>query len=126
MARKSAKAQDVENYKHDGAKRVMIPTSEQQGFVEEDEARPIKLRWPRNPDLDPQLVWRGKDAEDGRDLYVDAPPVYIQEKVHPRVIVERLRRETAARREAASEMPDLFADFNGRPEDLEARTEFYQ
>lgn len=126
MARKPAKAQDVENYKHDGAKRVMIPTSEQQGFVEEDEARPIKLRYPRNADLDPQLVWRGKDAEDGRDLYVDAPPIYIQEKIHPRVIIERLKRATAARADAERDIPDLFADFNGRPSDLEARTEFYQ
>ncbi|MEO9612954.1 MAG: DNA methyltransferase [Nitratireductor sp.] len=125
MAKKPKPPQDVESYKHDGAKRTMIPTAEQQGFVREEEARPIKLRWPRNPDLDPQLVWRGKDAEDAGDLYVDAPPVYIQEKIHPRAIIERLKRETAARREAAADMPDLFADFNGRPEDLEARTEFY-
>ncbi|MFN4010355.1 MAG: site-specific DNA-methyltransferase [Pannonibacter sp.] len=125
MAKKPKPPQDVESYKHDGAKRTMIPTAEQQGFVLEEEARPIKLRWPRNPDLDPQLVWRGKDAEDASDLYVDAPPVYIQEKIHPRAIIERLKRETAARREAAADMPDLFADFNGRPEDLEARTEFY-
>ncbi|QBK30137.1 site-specific DNA-methyltransferase [Roseitalea porphyridii] len=125
MAKKPSKPQDVENYKHDAAKRTMIPTAEQQGFVEEDEARPIKLRYPRNTDLDPQLVWRGRDAEDATDLYVDAPPVYIQEKIHPRAIIERLKRETAARREASADMPDLFADFNGRPDDLEARTEFY-
>ncbi|MEM9231705.1 MAG: site-specific DNA-methyltransferase [Pseudomonadota bacterium] len=126
MAKKPSKPQDVENYKHDTAKRTMIPTAEQQGFVEEDEARPIKLRYPRNTDLDPQLVWRGKDAEDATDLYVDAPPVYIQEKIHPRAIIKRLKRETARRREAEAEIPDLFADFNGRPEELEARTEFYQ
>ncbi|MEP1588950.1 hypothetical protein, partial [Sulfitobacter sp.] len=95
MAKKPKPPQDVESYKHDGAKRTMIPTAEQQGFVREEEARPIKLRWPRNPDLDPQLVWRGKDAEDAGDLYVDAPPVYIQEKIHPRAIIERLKRETA-------------------------------
>ena len=126
MAKKPSKPQDVENYKHDAARRTLIPTAEQQGFVEEDEARPIKLRYPRNPDLDPQLVWRGKDAEDATDLYVDAPPVYIQEKIHPRAIIERLKRDTAQRREAEAEMPDLFSDFNGRPDDLEARTEFYQ
>ncbi len=125
MAKKPTKPQDVESYKHDSAKRTMIPTAEQQGFVEEEEARPITLRWPRNPDLDPQLVWRGKDKEDESDLYVDAPPVYIQEKIQPRAIIERLKRETATRREASADLPDLFADFNGRPEDLEARTEFY-
>ena len=126
MVKKRSTSQDVENYKHDAAKRTMIPTAEQQGFVEEDEARPIKLRYPRNTDLDPQLVWRGKDAEDATDLYVDAPPVYIQEKIHPRAIIERLKRDTARRREAEAEIPDLFADFNGRPKELEARTEFYQ
>lgn len=125
MAKKPKPPQDVESYKHDGAKRTMIPTAEQQGFVREEEARPIKLRWPRNPDLDPQLVWRGKDAEDASDLYVDAPPVYKQEHIAPRAIIERLKRETAARREATTDMPDLFGDFNGRPDDLEARTEFY-
>ena len=123
---KPTKPQDVSNYKHDDAKRTMIPTAEQQGFVQEDEAKPIKLRYPRNPDLDPQMVWRGKDAEDATDLFVDAPPVYIQEKIHPRVIIERLRRATAQRTEAAADIPDLFADFNGRPKDIEARTEFYQ
>ena len=56
---KPTKPQDVSNYKHDDAKRTMIPTAEQQGFVQEDEAKPIKLRYPRNPDLDPQMVWRG-------------------------------------------------------------------
>ena len=126
MAKKPSKPQDVGNYKHDTAKRTMIPTAEQQGFVEEDEARPIKLRYRRNPDLDPQLVWRGKDAEDESDLYVDAPPVYIQEKIHPRGIIERLKRDTAGRREVEADIPDLFSDFNGRPENLEARTEFYQ
>ena len=123
---KPTKPQDVSNYKHDDAKRTMIPTAEQQGFVQEDEAKPIKLRYPRNPDLDPQMVWRGKDAEDATDLFVDAPPVYIQEKIHPRVIIERLKRATAERTEAAADIPDLFADFNGRPKDIEARTEFYQ
>jgi adenine-specific DNA-methyltransferase len=117
---------DVENYRHDKAKRRMIPTAEQQGFVPDDDTKPIKLRYPRNPDLDPQLVWRGKDRENDSDLYVDAPPVYIQEKIHPRQIIERLRAETKVRQNAAAEQIDLFADFNGRPAELEAHTEFYQ
>jgi adenine-specific DNA-methyltransferase len=115
----------VENYKHDAAKRRMIPTAEQQGFVPDDDTKPIKLRYDRNPDLDPQLVWRGKDEENASALYVDAPPVYIQEKIHPRQIIERLRAETRSRREGRADQPDLFGDFNGRPEDLEARMEFY-
>ncbi len=127
MTKKTAgKGRGVGNYKHGASRRTMIPTAEQQGFVEEDEARPTKLRYPRNLDLDPQLVWRGKDLEDDDDLHVDAPPVYIQEKIHPRQIIERMRRETRVRRETTAEIPDLFADFNGRPEEQEARTEFYQ
>jgi adenine-specific DNA-methyltransferase len=115
---------NVKNYRHDKAKRRNIPTAEQQGFVEEQETRPKRLRYKRNPDLDPQLVWRGKDEEDGRQLTVDAPPVYIQEKIHPRQIIERLRTETRARAAQGSDTLDLFHDFNGLP-DIEARTEFY-
>jgi adenine-specific DNA-methyltransferase len=79
----------------------------------------------RHPDLDPQLVWRGKDEQDWSDLVVHAPPLYIQEKVHPKVIIEDLRRQSAQRREEAADAPDLFADFNGLP-DAEAKLEFYQ
>jgi adenine-specific DNA-methyltransferase len=122
---KKAPNAEVENYRHDAAKRRMIPTAEQQGFVPDDDAQPKKLKYPRNADLDPQLVWRGKDQENESDLYVDAPPVYIQEKIHPRQIIERLKAETKTRRAEAADQPDLFADFNGRPTDLEARTEFY-
>ncbi|XEU21850.1 site-specific DNA-methyltransferase [Tistrella mobilis] len=90
----------------------------------------------RNPDLDPQLIWRGKEAPGTADagaeaatLNVAAPPLYIQEKVHPQVLIEDLRRETEARAAEAraaeaGDTPDLFADFNGLP-DGEAVTEFY-
>ncbi|MYB38329.1 MAG: site-specific DNA-methyltransferase, partial [Gammaproteobacteria bacterium] len=80
----------------------------------------------RNRDLDPQLVWRGKDERMDADLDVPAPPLYIQEKVHPKALIDDLRRETTERaNDAAPEMPDLFADFNGLPS-LDATTEFYQ
>ena len=127
MARKTKKSPaDVSNYRHDKAKRKMIPTAEQQGWVADDEAKPIQLTYPRDTTLDPQLVWRGKDAEDQSDLYVDAPPVYIQEKIHPRAVIERLKKDSAARREEDTDQPNLFGDFNGRPAELEARTEFYE
>jgi adenine-specific DNA-methyltransferase len=73
---------------------------------------------------DAQLVWRGKDRQDWTDLVVNVPPLYIQEKIHPKAIIDDLKRQTAAKREAASDAPDLFADFNGL--DPEARAEFYQ
>ena len=73
---------------------------------------------------DAQLVWRSKDQQDWSDLVVQAPPLYIQEKIHPKAIIEDLKRQTKDRREADAETPDFFADFNGI--DSEAKTEFYQ
>ncbi|ESY66204.1 MULTISPECIES: site-specific DNA-methyltransferase [Mesorhizobium] len=74
---------------------------------------------------DAQLVWRGKDRQDWSDLIVNAPPIYVQEKVHPKAIIDDLKRHSNARREAETDAPDLFADFNGI-QDPEARAEFYQ
>ena len=74
---------------------------------------------------DAQMVWRGKDRQDWSDLIVTAPPLYIQEKVHPKAIIDDLVRQSKLAREDASDAPDLFADFNGLPDPM-ARTEFYQ
>jgi adenine-specific DNA-methyltransferase len=107
-------------------KRRNIPTAELEPVMRDEEKAPKPLRYPRNPDLDPQLVWRGKDDQDWSDLIVQAPPLYIQEKIHPKVLVDDLLRQSRERREEANPpMPDLFADFNGLP-DKEALTEFYQ
>ena len=73
---------------------------------------------------DAQLVWRGKDAQDWSDLVVQAPPIYIQEKIHPKAIIDDLKRQTKQRQDERAEMLDLFGDFNGV--DAEAKTEFYQ
>ena len=73
---------------------------------------------------DAQLTWRGKDQQDWSDLVVTAPPLYIQEKIHPKAIIDDLTRRTKAKREAESDIADLFHDFNGI--DPEAKTEFYQ
>ena len=80
------------------------------------------MRYPRDPSLDPQLVWRGKDEQDSVDLVVDAPPIYIQEKIDPRVLIENLRR-TAERPEDEPEL-SLFDTFDGLNE--LAQVEFYQ
>ncbi len=74
---------------------------------------------------DAQLVWRGKDTQDWSDLIVNPPPIHIQEKVHPKAIIEGLRKESRARAQATTDSPDLFSDFNGL-DDPEARLEFYQ
>ena len=73
---------------------------------------------------DAQLAWRGKDQQDWSDLIVNAPPLYIQEKLHPKAIIDDLTRRTKDKRDAASPGTfDLFHDFNGI--DPEAKTEFY-
>ncbi|MFN8499832.1 MAG: site-specific DNA-methyltransferase [Anaerolineae bacterium] len=91
--------------------RVNIPTEELRDFVADDERAPQTMRYPRDPSLDPQLVWKGKDEQDAADLAVDNVPVYIQEKVHPQALIEDLR--AYARAEADAGQPALFADFNG-------------
>ncbi len=116
MVKKTTTETDVENYRHDKAKRINIPTAENQSLVPDDEKALKVLRYPRNPDLDPQLVWRGKDAEDGMPLEVATPPIYIQEKIHPRALIEDLRKQSARRKNQRAEQTDLFQDFNGLPE----------
>lgn len=118
---------EVETLTHD-ATRKNIPTAEFESLMRDQDKTPIQLAYERrNRDLDPQLVWRGKDEQDWSDLIVQAPPLYIQEKVHPKVIIDDLKRESANRAKTAKDAPqfDMFADFNGLP-DAEAATEFYQ
>jgi adenine-specific DNA-methyltransferase len=125
MASKAA-GKSVETLIHDEAKRKNIPTAEYQSVLEKEEQAPKRLRYPRNTDLDPQLVWRGKDEQDWSDLVVHAPPLYIQEKVHPKVLIDDLLHATKEREhETVPYTPDLFADFNGIPAGFD-KTEFYQ
>ncbi|MFL9840501.1 site-specific DNA-methyltransferase [Sphingomonas sp. ST-64] len=113
----------VDTLTHDEASRRNAPTAELEAFVPPDVKAPIRAAYERrNPDLDPQLVWRGKDVADWSDLIVEAPPLYIQEKIHPKALVEDLKRATTRKAEPDS-APDLFADFNGIEPDQ--RTEFY-
>ncbi len=125
--KKKATKKTVEALTHDEAKRPNIPTAELQSVMGADEQNPIRVAYERrNRDLDPQLVWKGKDEQDWSDLVVHAPPLYIQEKVHPKVLVEDLLRESEARAGAGQEQQlDLFADFNGLP-DAGKSAEFYQ
>lgn len=144
----------IEQITHTEAKRKNIPTVEHQSVMQHHEQAPVKVAYPRanrqwleelcalhdagkaspefqqrlNRDLDPQLIWRGKDQQDWSDLVVNAPPLYIQEKVKPKALIDDLRRQTEARREAFAphqDTLDLFGDFNGLPEGAD-RTGFYQ
>ena len=123
--RKSTKT--VETLRHQDASRKNIPTAEYQAVLAEDDQNPIKVAYERrNQDLDPQLVWRGKDEQDWSDLVVQAPPLFIQEKVHPKVLIDDLRQRSKETGDSESNVQtDLFADFNGLP-NSDAQTEFYQ
>jgi adenine-specific DNA-methyltransferase len=101
----------VESTRHADT-RLNIPTGELADFVAEAEKEPSSVLYPRDPTLDPQLVWKGKDEQDlAEHLEVAAVPVYIQEKVDPRALVENLR-ETAREGEPEPELR-LFDDFDG-------------
>jgi adenine-specific DNA-methyltransferase len=125
MAKKPPALKSVTAITHGADKRKNIPTAEHQSVLKEDEAGARAVRYPRNTDLDPQLVWRGKDEQDWSDLVVHAPPLYIQEKVHPKALIDDLLRQTKqSQHDAGLLMPDLFADFNGIPKGAD-KTEFY-
>ena len=116
----------VEHLKHEEAYRKNIPPAEYQSMVFEDVQSPVQVAYERrNRDLDPQLVWRGKDEQDWSDLVVQAPPLYIQEKIHPKVLIEDLKRRSEEGKKSADTQMSLFADFNGM-EDQQKETEFYQ
>jgi adenine-specific DNA-methyltransferase len=127
MAKKQVTPKTVDILTHGEATRKNIPTAEYQSVLQKNEQDPVRVSYDRrNRDLDPQLVWRGKDQQDWSDLIVHAPPLYIQEKVHPKVLIDDLLRETREREhEAGESTPDLFADFNGFPKGVD-KTEFYQ
>jgi adenine-specific DNA-methyltransferase len=118
---KENKSIPVETVKHKD-KRANIPTEELRDFVAEDEKQPKTMLYPRDPSLDPQLVWKGKDEQDSKDLAVPVVPVYIQEKIHPQALIEDFRRTA---KEGQPGQADLFSDFNGLPEDFDKRVDFY-
>ena len=133
-------AKTVATLTHPAASRKNIPTAEFQSVMHKDEQNPVQVAYERrNRDLDPQLVWRGKDEQDWSDLVVQAPPLYIQEKVHPKVLIDDLMRSEQWRVKSGeqgtgglsthhsplSTQLDLFADFNGLPDEARS-TDFYQ
>ena len=129
MAKKSSgklsSLKTVETITHGADKRKNIPTAEHQSVLQQANSTVQILKYPRNVDLDPQLVWRGKDAQDQGDLYVQTPPLFIQEKVHPKALIDELLRETREREHKAGLISaDLFSDFDGIPKGAD-KTEFY-
>ncbi len=121
MASKKNIPTKVDSIRHKD-KRRNIPTEELRDFVADDEATPKTMLYPRDPSLDPQLVWQGKDDQDHTDLAVPVVPIYIQEKIHPQAIIAALPRKE----QPGEKQLDLFADFNGGPEGFEQKIDFYR
>ena len=125
-ARNAASDKQVEALRHRQDTRTNIPTAEYQSLVPEDTESPLRLAYARrNRDLDPQLVWRGKDEQDLGDLEVNAPTLYIQEKVRPKALIDDLLRQSRSGGQPSEYQVDMFADFNGLPDGAD-RTEFYR
>lgn len=120
MAKKNSTTTKIDSIRHKD-KRVNIPTEELRDFVADEELVPKTMLYSRDPSLDPQLVWKGKDEQDREDLAVPVVPIYIQEKIHPKAIIDMLPRIE----QPGDNQLNLFADFNGGPIDFEKRVDFY-
>src|SRR5208283_4858896 len=120
MPKKTVAPKHVESIRHKD-KRANIPTEELRDFVADEELTPKTMLYPRDPSLDPQLVWKGKDEQDREDLAVPVVPIYIQEKIHPQAIIDALPRIE----KRPSDQPNLFADFNGGPKEFDQKVDFY-
>ena len=135
----TAKPKEIANISHPQATRKNIPSAEMQQVIGDDIKAPVPVTYARNAppmspetedrnaDLDPQLIWRGKTTA---PLEVPAPPLFIQEKVHPKALIDDLLRQSKARAKESAvssgeDTPDLFADFNGLPKDAKS-TDFYK
>lgn len=119
--KKDDKSTPIDSVKHHD-KRANIPTEELRDFMADDEKKSQKVLYPRDLSLDPQLVWKGKDEQDSEDLEVSAVPIYIQEKIHPSVIIEDFR--TQVKKEQPPQQLSLFSDFNGL--EFDQLIDFYQ
>lgn len=112
---------NIESVRHKD-KRANIPTEELRDFISDEQKTPKTILYPRDESLDPQLVWKGKDEQDSKELEVPAVPIYIQEKIHPQAIIEDFC--TQAKKEQSEQQLSLFGDFNGL--EFEKLIDFYQ
>jgi adenine-specific DNA-methyltransferase len=121
--KKAAGPTPVEATEHTEASRLNIPTAELESFARDDESEPKKLLYPRDPSLDPQLVWTGKDEQDSRPLEVPAVPIYIQETIEPRSLIEDLRAHGKAGQDGEHQI-SFFDSYEGL--EFGEKVDFYQ
>jgi adenine-specific DNA-methyltransferase len=122
VAEKIARRTIVRQTTHPSDSRSNIPTAELESFARPEEKRPATVRYPRDPTLDPQLVWKGKDEQDAHDLEVPAVPIYIQETIDPLALVEELRAESEGRR--SEQQLGFFAPYSELT--FEEKVDFYR
>src|SRR3984893_12223161 len=123
MPKKNAAPKKIESIRHKD-KRANIPTEELRDFVADDELAPKTMLYPRDPSLDPQLVWKGKDEQDREDLAVPVVPIYIQEKIHPQALIDDIRAHSPLPEGQGEGQVSLFDDFNGI-KDFRQKIDFY-
>ncbi|MDI1442407.1 site-specific DNA-methyltransferase [Polyangium sp. 6x1] len=111
----------IEALEHKDA-RKNIPTREMSELVSDEEDTPETMLYPRDPTLDPQLVWKGKDEQDRKPLAVPVVPIYIQEKIMPKALIEDLRARASGNRPQL----DLFGSAFGAQREFEEQIEFYK
>lgn len=120
---------EISSFKHQD-KRVNIPPQELSAFLQDEELAPKTKLYPRDPSLDPQLVWKGKDEQDREDLAVPSVPIYIQEKIQPQAIIENVRKQAGRSGHGIGEpqadylQMNFFDDFNHI--EFEDLVEFYE
>ena len=135
---KKPSQKSVRSLSHPTAKRKNIPTAQLHPFMPAEQQTPMKVKIKRpnaglspalkkavagrDEDCDPQLVWKGKIKANPAELTANAPALYIQEKVHPKVLIDDLARRS--QNQTADQDPDLFENFNGLPR--ASRAEFYR
>ena len=105
IVRVAADKAGVGAYEHKQDKRTNIPTQELSHHAKEPKTPPKKI-YAYDPSLDPQLIWSGKSidadlleslksgAKEKEELAVDTVPLYIQEKISPEAIINRLKSDT--------------------------------
>src|SRR3954464_11435185 len=124
IKKKTTNPIEVDAIKHKEM-RANIPTEELRDFVAQEEGSPPVMLYPRDPSLDPQLVWKGKDEQDRADLAVPVVPIYIQEKIYPQALIDDLKRSAdfadSDRLGKSGSQLNLFADFNGGPQEFEQK-----
>src|SRR6266849_9999820 len=111
MVKKNNTRTKVESIRHKD-KRANIPTEELRDFVVAKELSPKTVLYPRDPSLDPQLVWKGKDEQDRESLEVDVVPIYIQEVIEPRVIIDAIQSRKTTKPDIGGFLPGFFDDFD--------------